>query len=72
MAISLIFAVESVIETIQSITQQLLTLVNNRDALRLLFDIFNIDFREGPFGVKCWINFVINAYGNEQQLMFYS
>lgn len=32
---------------------------------RLLNDIFMIDFTDGSFGVKCWIEYILDKYGND-------
>lgn len=37
----------------------------NDDSKRILNDILKIDFTDGPFGVKCWIEYILDKYGHD-------
>ncbi len=39
------------------------------DLMRIFADILNIDFRDGPFGVKCWVNYIIEDYGRDNPII---
>jgi hypothetical protein len=39
-----------------------LNLMTDKNALKLFADIFTIDFRAGPFGVACWMDYLTNLY----------
>jgi len=66
--ISMIFTIKSVLETIVTVIRSLLKLISERDTLRILYDIFNIKFSDGPHGVKCWMAFIINEYGADSEV----
>lgn len=44
-------------------------LLDDPESRRIVYDIFNIDFRDGPFGVKCWVDFIMSKYGSNTLLM---
>lgn len=39
------------------------------DTKRILNDIFTIDFTDGPFGVKCWVEYIMNKYAKNTEFM---
>ena len=47
----------------ESLYQEIINILENNDATRFIYDIFNINFTSGPFGVKCWIQYILNEYG---------
>ena len=61
--ISLLFTIKNILETILAMVESFLEILNDSEAMRLLFDILNINFMDGPFGVKCWIKYVLHAHG---------
>lgn len=52
-------------------TIQLFDVLQNDDSKRILNDLFTIDFTNGPFGVKCWVNYVLDKYGKDNEFMKY-
>ncbi|ARF08822.1 hypothetical protein Catovirus_1_872 [Catovirus CTV1] len=40
-------------------------ILQNDDSKRIMNDLFNIDFKDGPFGVKCWVEYILDKYGND-------
>lgn len=39
------------------------------DTKRVVNDLLNVDFSDGPFGVKCWVEYVMNKYGKNTEFM---
>jgi hypothetical protein len=66
--LNLVFVMKDSIEVISAVMQQLIEMVDDTQALRFIYDVFNIDFRDGPFGVSCWIKFILNTYGEDSQV----
>lgn len=52
-------------------TIQLFDVLQNDDSKRILNDLFTIDFTNGPFGVKCWVDYVLDKYGKDNEFMKY-
>ena len=72
--VNLIFIFKDIVRTIYSITDSLIEFaITTSDpmAMRFLYEIFNIDFRDGAFGVECWINFILEKYGTDNQAFRY-
>jgi hypothetical protein len=63
--ISLLFTFKSVLDLIASIITHLNDVIQDPDSMRLLYDILNVNFLEGPRGVECWIRYIINEYGDD-------
>ena len=53
-------------EIVSTITQNKGESDNNKkidpDAVRFLSDVLNIDFRDGPSGVECWVKQIFEVY----------
>lgn len=52
-------------------TIKLFDVLQNDDSKKILYDLFTIDFSNGPFGVKCWVNYVLDKYGKDNEFMKY-
>lgn len=63
--ISLLFTFRSILDLISAIVTHLNDIISDPDAMRLLYDILNVDFKGGPFHVKCWIRYILREYGDE-------
>lgn len=63
--ISLLFTFKSVIDLIGTIVTHLNDIINDTSAMRLLYDILNVNFSGGPFHVKCWIKYILREYGSD-------
>lgn len=63
--ISLLFTFKSVIDLIGTIVTHLNDIMHDTEAMRLLYDILNINFLGGPFHVKCWIKYILREYGSD-------
>ena len=37
-------------------------IVNDSESLHVLYDVFNINFKDGPFGTRCWVDYILNSY----------
>lgn len=66
--IDIVFDVKSVLDVLQAIIAGLLPIADDQQAIRFLHDIFSIDFKDGPFGVKCWVEFILKSYGKDSQV----
>ncbi len=44
-------------------------LLDDDDSKRVIYDLFSIDFRDGPFGVKCWVDYIMNKYGKDTEFV---
>jgi len=51
------------------VIQGLGDLLVDSENVRFVYDILNIDFRDGPFGVKCWVEYIMNKYGENTSLL---
>lgn len=40
---------------------------NKNNMILLLYDLFNIDFRGGPYHCRCWVEYVMNYYISDEQ-----
>ncbi|VBB18602.1 hypothetical protein YASMINEVIRUS_1065 [Yasminevirus sp. GU-2018] len=38
------------------------SLKSNKNQLAFIYDLFNVDFKGGPFHTECWVNFIMNYY----------
>lgn len=65
--ISYIYTILSALEVILSILNELTKQLNNEKALRILNDMFAINFAHGPKDVKCWTLFVLNHYNDDPE-----
>ena len=63
--VNLIFNIKSGIEILAKILDALLHMADDKLALRFLYDILNINFNDGSFGVKCWVNYILKSYGKQ-------
>jgi hypothetical protein len=63
--ISLLFTFKSVLDLIAAIVTHLNDVIQDKEAMRLLYDILNVNFLDGPHGVECWIKYIINEYGSD-------
>lgn len=66
--VNLIFVFKDIIRTIYAIIDELVEFVAvsaDPMGMRFMYEIFNIDFRDGVFGVECWINYILNTYGTD-------
>lgn len=45
------------------------SLMTDNDTKRVIYDIFNMDFRDGPFGIRCNVNYIMNKYGKDTAFM---
>jgi hypothetical protein len=61
--ISMIFTIKSAIEVMIQIAIEFIDLALDPASMRLLYDLFNVNFRDGPAGVKCWVLYIKDAYG---------
>lgn len=43
------------------------SIVTDQDTKRILYDLFSTDFNEGPFGVKCRVQYIINTYAKDKE-----
>ena len=50
---------------------KLFDVLKNDDSKRILNDLLTVDFSNGPFGVKCWVNYIIDKYGKDNEFMKY-
>lgn len=60
-----------VITTIDEISKTMMT--DNEiddDAIRLVMDLLNMDFKDGPNGIKCWVEQIIRKYNTENSRLF--
>jgi len=62
--INFLFTVQSTMDTVISFIDNIIEIATDTDSIRLLYDIFLIDFTDGPFGVECWIEYIIKTYGD--------
>lgn len=53
------------IDTIINITK----ILSDEESKRVIHDLFIIDFRDGPFGVKCWVEYVMSKYGKNNEFI---
>lgn len=61
-AIGLLFnLIEAILKIIETITDDVFK--------KLLNDILMIDFSNGPFGVKCWIEYIFSKYGYDNKFV---
>lgn len=65
--VDIVFDVKSVLDVIKAIVQGLSEIADDKEALRLLHDIFSINFNDGPFDVKCWIEYILKSYGKKSR-----
>ena len=65
--ISLLFTIKNIIEVLMQVVKSLSELLDDADALRFIYDILNINFTEGPVGVKCWIKYILDEYGSDSE-----
>jgi hypothetical protein len=63
--INFIFTFKNVLEIMDDYLTEIVEISRNPEALRLLYDISNINFKDGPYGVKCWIKYILDSYETE-------
>lgn len=65
--ISFLFTIKSALDTVIGFIESALRIATKGNGIRLVYDILNVDFRDGPFGVKCWIEYILNKYGSTSE-----
>ncbi len=63
MLVNMVFTIKSILDLIIGSIDGLIGILSDRDGIRFIYDIFSIDFRDGPFGVKCWMEYILKTYG---------
>jgi hypothetical protein len=63
MLINMVFTIKSILDLIIGTIDGLIDILLDKDGIRFIYDIFSIDFRDGPFGVKCWMEYILKSYG---------
>jgi hypothetical protein len=66
--VKLIFTIFDSIQFASFLINSILSL-NNPILMQFLMDILNVDFREGPYGVECWVNYLLNYYSNRPEAL---
>lgn len=69
--VNLIYVLKNVISVLIKILNILANLTEaatQQESLNLIYDIFGIDFTDGPFGVKCWINYIWIQYRKDASI----
>lgn len=66
--VKLVFTVIDVITMINWLIDLILR-ITDPNLMRLLMEIFNINFNGGPFDVRCWVDFVYNTYAGDPVMM---
>lgn len=63
MLINMVFTIKSILDLIIGAIDGLIGILLDRDGIRFIYDIFSINFTDGPFGVKCWMEYILKSYG---------
>ena len=63
--INLIFIMRDVASVLVNILSVLSDFASEKRVLRIIYDLFNINFEYGPYGVKCQVNYIMKKYGKE-------
>ena len=66
--ISFIFTIKNTIDLLMQIIKQIFDILENNQEIRFIYDILNINFTGGPFGVKCWIKYILDEYGSDSEV----
>jgi len=66
--ISLLFTIKSILDLMMSIIGGIIGILDDEEGTRFIYDVFNIDFTDGPFGVKCWVGYMLNQYGGNTKV----
>lgn len=69
-ALNFLFDFKDILDVLAAISESIEKMAGDTAALRFLFNIFNINFEDGPYGVECWMNYIIKN-GSSSALVYY-
>jgi hypothetical protein len=61
--IGFFFVALDALDTLLAFIETILGYLSEKEVMRLLYDLLNINFKDGAFGVECWLNYIYNTYG---------
>lgn len=64
--VKVLFSIFDIIDFLNFIIETIYQ-INDPYLLVIFSDILNIDFRDGPHGVKCWVEYIMYVYGDNMQ-----
>jgi hypothetical protein len=66
--ISLLYTIKSMLDLMMSLINSVVQSFEDENTTRFIYDVLNVDFTEGPFGVKCWIEYILSKYGENTKV----
>lgn len=66
-AIAIFFVISNLINVILEVIRVFIQMLQSESFIKLFYNLIYINFMDGPFGVKCWIEYLIKTHGKDSE-----